>query len=400
MTKIKIDASAEIFLRNQGRELSSIPALGEHVQLRNTANLSKGATAIDVTDEVHSDIRFICERAARIAQLDVCGIDLIAEDISQPASGQSLGIIEVNAAPGIRMHHYPTVGQPRDAGGAIVDHLFPNPAQARIPIVSITGTNGKTTVTRMIAHGLKSRFDFVGMTNSSGIYINEHLIQKGDTTGPHSARMILDDPSVNVAVLETARGGILRRGIGFDWSDVGVITNVQPDHIGQDGIESVQDILKIKAVIAEQVRDGGTLVLNADDELVLSLLDRPSVRAEHKRVMLFSMDSSHPRILAHVQTGGTAFVFQDGQIVEMQGDVSTARPIMAASLIKSTIGATSHYQISNSLAATAALRALELDQSEISQGLSSFDSITNNAGRANLYRVGKGFVMVDYGHNP
>ena len=399
ITKITIDAAAEGFLRRSGIRLDAIPEAGVHVPLRNTANLSKGGTATDVTDDVHPEIRMICERAARAVGLDVCGVDLIAEDIRLPLTEQRGAVIEMNAAPGIRMHHYPAAGNPRDAGAAIIEHLFPHGASGRIPIVSITGTNGKTTVTRMIGHLLhdngKRR---VGMTTSSGVFLGKTEIARGDTTGPASARMILEDPWVDFAVLETARGGILRRGLGYDWSDVGIVTNVQADHIGQDGIETIDDILKIKALIAERVREGGTLVLNAEDERVAGLADRPSVEAGKKRVVFFALDERNPILQRHLRTGGRAYFPRRGMLIESQGGIEL--PLAHIERIPATVAGTADYQIANALAAAAAARALGLLPEEIQRGLGSFHPNTNNSGRGNFYRAGKGLVMIDYGHNP
>ncbi len=398
MTKIKIDRAALGHLERCGITLDSVPPRETKVQLRNIANLSKGGSATDVTDDVHPEIRSLCERVSRIVNLDVCGIDVIAEDISAPLSSQRGGVIEVNAAPGIRMHHYPTVGKPRDVGAAIIDHLFPNQNQGRIPIVSITGTNGKTTITRMIGHVLTEADKRVGMTTSAGIYLGNDRIADGDTTGPHSARMVLEDPWVDVAVLETARGGIMRRGLGYDWSDVGVITNIQPDHFGQDGIESLEDILKVKSLIAERVREGGTLILNAEDANVASLLHLPRVNAERKHVVFFAVKGQNAVMQSHLRKGGTGYYIRAGLFYENRRGIET--PIGRVDAVPATISGTATYQIANALAAIAATRALGTEIDQIRSGLASFHPIRNNSGRGNFYRVGKGYIVVDYGHNP
>src|SRR5678810_388044 len=255
--------------------LDTIPQRGEHVTLSNRSNLSTGATAQDVTDKVHPSIAKLCGRAARLIGLDVCGVDLVIPDIGTPIT--SGGVIEVNACPGLRMHHYPSAGMPRDVGQAVVDSIYPPGAPSRVPIISITGTNGKTTVTRMIGYVLGKTNLCVGMTTTDGIYVGGEQVVEGDTTGPQSAQVVLSDPAVEVAVLETARGGIIRRGLGYDWSDIGVMTNISDDHVGQDGIKSVEDVLFIKSLVAERVKEGGTLVLNADDEHLARLMENDRV---------------------------------------------------------------------------------------------------------------------------
>ena len=286
------DAAVLAELDDQGLTLAAVPEEGRVVRLTQGANLSTGGSAADVTDVVHPQVRALCERAARVIGLDICGIDLILPDISQPVPKRGGGIVEVNAGPGLRMHQFPSEGQPRDVGAAIVDMLFPGGSDGRIPIVAVTGTNGKTTVTRMIAHALASTGKTVGMTTTSGIHVGVREVAHGDMTGPLSAQAILCDPAVEVAVLETARGGIVRGGLGYDWSDVAVMTNVQLDHVGQDGIEDLDDILHIKSLVVERVRDGGTVVLNADDPLVLSLAERPDLARRGCRVVLFSLEAS------------------------------------------------------------------------------------------------------------
>jgi cyanophycin synthetase len=261
LTKIEIDELLIECLRKNHFTLESIPQAGETVWLRETANLSTGGTAADVTDIVHPQIRALCERIARFTGLDICGIDFIHSDISKPLERGS-GVIEVNAGPGLRMHIAPTEGKGRDVGGEIIDMLYPPGTNSRIPIVAITGTNGKTTTTRLTGHLFASQTrKVVGMTTSDGVSIGKECVSQGDTTGPVSAQLVLSDPSVEIAVLETARGGLMRGGLAYDWSDVGIITNLKPDHIGQDGIEDIEDIIRVKSLVAERVREGGTLVL-------------------------------------------------------------------------------------------------------------------------------------------
>jgi cyanophycin synthetase len=398
LTRIEIDDAAACYLRRAGIELDSVPEAGRRIQLRETANLSTGGKAVDVTDLVHPDFRSICERAALVVGLDIAGIDLIASDISRSPELQRAAIIEVNAGPGIRMHHFPSEGQPRDVAATIVENMFPEGSNGRVPVIGITGTNGKTTVTRMIGHLFVRKGMGVGMTTSDGIYFNKQLLHRGDTTGPASARVVLADPRVEVAVLETARGGIVRRGIGYDLSDVGVITNIQPDHIGQDGIETVEDILRIKSLVAETVQPGGSLVLNADDPLVLSLREKESVRASEKKVVLFSLDAENPEIVRHVEAGGTAYFVRDGMMIEVRGGETTA--IAPVASIPATFAGSAAYQIANAMAAVAAGRAVGLTIDEARVGIQSFHPVLDNSGRTNAYRVGGGYVFIDYAHNP
>src|SRR5215213_287665 len=319
LTKIKKDDEIlRAFMRKEGWGMGDVPGEGERVMLCAGMNLSTGGTAKDVTDEVHPTVKSLCERAARIMGMDVCGVDLVVEDIAEPNGGTG-GVIEINAAPGLRMHQFPGEGEPRDVGEAIVEMLYPEGVPSRIPVISVTGTNGKTTVTRMLSHLLIESGLQTGTTTTDGIYLNGERVVRGDTTGPVSALTVLEDRGVEVAVLETARGGIVRRGLGYDWSDVGVMTNVGADHIGQDGIESVEDILWIKSLVAERVREGGTLVLNADDELLARLPERRAVKRVPKRYVYFSLRPDTPILREHCDAGGVGYFFRDGRIVELEG---------------------------------------------------------------------------------
>jgi cyanophycin synthetase len=398
LTRIEIDSILLAHLLKTGLSLDHIPHAGERVILREGINLSTGGTARDVTDLVHESVVRMCERAARIIGMDVCGIDLVLKDISEPLREDSGGIIELNASPGLRMHLYPGEGEPRDVGGAIVDMLYPEGTQARIPLISITGTNGKTTVTRMIGHAISNTGAVVGMTTTDGIYIGGERIVEGDTTGPHSARTVLSDTLVEVAVLETARGGITRRGLGYDSSDIAVMTNIQPDHLGQDGIESIEDLVYIKSLVAERVREGGTLILNADDEHLARLMENPRVNRLPKRVVYFSLRDNHLLIKRHVYAGGTAYFIRDGWIVESVAEVE--RAIAWVGEIPATMGGFAEFNMANALACLAALRAYGLSVEQAMQGLMTFYPEEQNAGRMNLYRVGEGYVLLDYGHNP
>jgi cyanophycin synthetase len=398
LTQIVVDEIMLACLAKAGRCLDDVPAAGEVVYLRESINLSTGGTARDVTDAVHASVRDMCERAARIVGLNICGVDLVMPDISKPVSEGGGGVIELNAAPGLRMHHFPSEGQARDVGAAIIEMLYPHGANGRIPVISVTGTNGKTTVTRMIAHVLNESGVTTGMTTTDGIYIGGRCIAEGDTTGPQSARTVLSDPSVEVAVLETARGGITRRGLGYDWSDVAVMTNIRPDHIGQDGIETLDDLVYIKSLVAERVRDGGTLILNADDEEVSRLLDIPRVREGEKRVVYFSAHENHLLIRRHLDEGGTACFVRDGWVVEAAGQEE--RRVLEVASVPATMAGTAKFQVSNVLAAVAACRSHGVAAEHLARSLAKFYSAEHNPGRGNLFRVASGgYVMLDYGHN-
>jgi cyanophycin synthetase len=396
MTKIHTDPLVIAILKRQGRALQDVPAEGELVLLRESANLSTGGEARDVTDRVHPSIRKICERAARVIGLDVCGVDLVVPDIEQPFT--TGGIVEVNAAPGIRMHHFPGEGESRDVGGAIIDMLYPAGAAKRVPVIAITGTNGKTTVTRMIGHAFRESGQTVGMTTTDGIWIGADEVARGDMTGPWSANVVLSDPSVDIAVLETARGGIMRGGLGFDWADVGVITNIDADHFGQDGIEDIEDIARVKRLIAERVREGGTLVLNADDDHVRAMAVHPRVTGVPKRIVYFSLNPANPVVRYHVERGGTALVLNGDWLEEHAGHTVTR--LACASTLPCTFGGTATFQIANILAAAAAARAAGLPADQLVRTLEAFDPSSHNSGRMNVFAVGGAYVVVDYGHNP
>ncbi|MBV9925184.1 MAG: cyanophycin synthetase [Acidobacteria bacterium] len=396
LTKIVVDEIVLAHLRKHGRALKDVPGAGEIITLRDGINLSTGGVARDVTDEVHPSVAQLCVRAARAVGLDICGVDLVVPEISAPF--ERGGVIELNASPGLRMHHHPSEGRPRDAGGRIVGMLFPE-GEGRVPLVSVTGTNGKTTVTRMTGHVLASKGSSVGVTTTDGIWVGGRQVAEGDTTGPHSARTVLADPTVEVAVLETARGGIARRGLGYDWSDVGVLTNIQPDHFGQDGIETLEDLVYIKSLVAERVRDGGTLVLNADDEQLARLADEPRVRADLKRVVYFSLRADHVLVRKHLDAGGTAFYVRDGRVYEATG--SEHWEVLSLADVPVTLGGTAEFQVANVLAAAAACRALAVGREQVAAGLKTFSAAADNPGRANIFRLASGgHAILDYGHNP
>jgi cyanophycin synthetase len=322
----------------------------------------------------------------------------VVEDITAPMDTRSGGIVEINAAPGIRMHHYPTQGQPRDVGAAIVDMLYAAGTPARIPVISTTGTNGKTTVTRMIGHALLHAGRHVGMTTTDGIWIGGEEIARGDMTGPWSAGVVLSDDSVDMAVLETARGGIFRSGLAYDWSDVSVMTNIELDHIGQDGIESIDDIVWIKQLVAERVREGGTLVLNADDRVLVELSRKERVLRVPKKIVFFSMDPTNTVVHEHVAAGGTAYVLDGAWIEEHAGGAQ--RRLVRAADIPVTLGGLAGFQVANAMAALAAVIAVGVDRDVAASGLRDFRSDRDNAGRMNLYCIDERYVLLDYAHNP
>jgi UDP-N-acetylmuramyl tripeptide synthase/D-alanine-D-alanine ligase-like ATP-grasp enzyme len=357
-----------------------------------------GGPARDVTDEVHPEVGRVCERAARVLGLDVCGFDLIAPDLAHPLPAARAGIIGVKAAPDLRLQQHPGTGRARDVGAAILDMLYPPGTPAHVPIVAVTGTNGKTTVTRMIGHVVTAAGRSAGVTTTDGITLAGARVVAGDTTGSSSARLVLSDPRVEVAVLETARGGIVRRGLGYDWSDVAVLTNIQADHLGQDGVQTLDDLLHIKALVAERVREGGTLVLNADDERLARLPQSPRLAGVHRRVVYFALSPDNPVVRRHVAAGGTACVLEQGWLVELAGD--SRRRVVPEAAILVTLGGAARFQTANALAATAACLALGLAPEQIAAGLAHFQGDGHNPGRTNLYEVGRGYVVVDYGHNP
>jgi cyanophycin synthetase len=399
LTKIRLSNTIMSGLAGLGWSLTDILEDGREIEIPNTMNLSTGGSAKDVTDEVHTSVRMMCERAARVVNLDINGVDLMLDDISRPVSEQpNGGIIEMNSGPGLRMHVHPSDGTPRDVCGAIIDMLYPNDAPSRIPIIAITGTNGKTTVTRLTSHILQRTGKNIGTTTTDGIMLNGESIVFGDTTGPASAKTVLGDKLVDIAVLETARGGLLRRGLGWDWCDIGVVLNITEDHIGQDGINSVKDLVENKSLIAERVRAGGTVVLNADDPESSALAHRPAVAQPQRRIVYFSTQESSPIVEAHLLGGGTAYLLRNGMICEAAGD--SVLPIMNPVEVPITINGTAEYQIQNVMAAVAVARAMEMEPVTIAAALETFSGGRDNRGRTNIYRVGDGCVILDYGHNP
>lgn len=393
LTKISIDKVAEQYLRKRGITLNYVPMDGEIVYLRENDNLSTGGVAIDVTDEIHEENKKLIAQAAGIIGLDVAGVDISTVDISKPLTETGGAIIEINAAPGIRMHHYPYQGTSRNVAKAIVDMLFPEESPSRIPIVSVTGTNGKTTTARMITHILRQMGNTVGMTTTSGIYINDELIKYGDNTGPISARTVLMDRRVEYAVLETARGGIVNRGLGYDVADVGIVTNITEDHLGIDEINTLEDLACVKSLVAEAVKKDGYAVLNADDQYCLSMRERIK-----SNVILFSLSTENEAVKEHVKNEGMA-IYSDGSTIFVN-KAGVELPFIEVKNIPAAINGILKHNISNSMAAIAGAIGMGISTESIIAGLSTFrsDSV-NNPGRFNIHDVNGIKVVLDYGHN-
>jgi cyanophycin synthetase len=394
LTQIQLDDSTDEMLARQGCTLETVLQPDQICYLRATANLSTGGIAIDRTDEIHPETVWLAERVSRIIDLDVAGIDVVTTDITQPLAAADGVIVEVNAAPGLRMHVAPSKGIARNVAAPILHMLFPPGTPTRIPIVAVTGTNGKTTTTRLIAHIFSQIYDSVGFTTTDGIYIGKHLIEKGDTTGPQSAQIILQDPTVDIAILETARGGILRSGLAFQQCDVGVILNVAADHLGLGDINSVDQMAKVKSVIAETVHADGYAVLNADDERVAAMADQVL-----GKVAYFSMDPENPLVRSHVQRGGIAAVYDEGCLAILQQD--WVHRIEKVERVPVTLGGCAPFMIANALAASLAAFVQGVKVEQIRAALQTFRaSAEQTPGRMNLFNLGHYHALVDYAHNP
>jgi cyanophycin synthetase len=393
LTRVPLDDGARETLAEQGCDFDSVPAAGVQVLLRGNANLSTGGTAEDETELVHPHTARLCVRAARRIGLDVAGIDLVCTDIGTPLAEQGGAIIEVNAAPGIRMHEWPSHGVARAAGQAIVDHLFAPGETGRIPVIAVTGTNGKTTTTLAIDHVLRQLGRRTGCATTEGVYIDGEPVLAGDCTGYWSAHTVLSDPDVDVAVLETARGGILRRGLCFDRCDVSVVLNVGADHLGQDGIDTVEALADVKCVVAEAATRA--VVLNAEDAHCVAMAARVDGAVE---VVYFSADPHHRVVAHHLKDGGRAVVLRHGAIWLLGR--GWAQPVVEVAQLPFTLGGKAPHNVSNALAAIAALVALGLPASDIARPLGGFRcSAQANPLRMNLFRVQGVQVLVDYAHN-
>jgi cyanophycin synthetase len=380
-------------LRKQGFDFDSVLPVGVAAELRGNANLSTGGTAEDVTDLLPESTRLLCVRAAAKIGLDVAGIDIVCRDIALPLEDQRGAVIEVNAAPGIRMHQYPSSGTPRDAGDAIVQGLMGD-SDGRIPTIAITGTNGKTTTTLLVGHTVRLAGKVAGVTTTEGVFIDGKQVAKGDCTGYWSARTVLGSPDVEFAVLETARGGILKRGLAFDRCDVGVVLNIADDHLGLDGVDTVEDLAQVKAVVATSASKA--VVLNAEDPLCVAMGRRTKPEAE---IVYFSMDPENPVFLEHLEEGGRGVYLQDNAVVVADGNLH--QELVRVESMPVAFGGRARFNIANSLAAAAALMASGFTNLQIATGLSTFVSNgRTNPLRTNMFDIRGVTVIVDYAHNP
>jgi cyanophycin synthetase len=394
LTKIVVNKTAIDVLGRQKLGLDSVLPAQAIAYLRATANLSTGGIAIDRTDDIHPENIWLMERVAKIIGLDIAGIDVVTPDISKPLRETDGVIVEVNAAPGFRMHVSPSRGLPRNVAAPVLDMLFPPGTPSRIPILAVTGTNGKTTTTRLLAHIYRQTGKTVGYTSTDAIYINDYCVEKGDNTGPYSAGVILRDPTVEVAVLETARGGILRAGLAFDTCDVGVVLNVAADHLGLGDIDTIEQMAKVKAVIAEVVHADGYAVLNADDPLVAAMAEKVQAK-----VAYFSMNPDNPIIQNHLRRNGIAAVYESGYLSILEG--SWTLRVEQATLIPMTMGGMAPFMIANGLAACLAAFVNGVDVERIRQGVRTFQtSAEQTPGRMNLFNLDRHHALIDYAHNP
>jgi cyanophycin synthetase len=394
LTKIRIDAIAEARLAAQGLAPDSIPPKGQRVVLRNNANLSTGGTATDVTDNVHPEVAARAIEAAQTVGLDICGVDVVCETVIRPLEEQNGGIVEVNAAPGLRMHLSPSFGTGRDVGQAVIDHMYPDGSNGRIPVIAVTGTNGKTTTVRLAAHLLKANGLRVGMTNTDGVYVNGRQIDSGDCSGPRSARNVLAHPDVDAAILETARGGLLREGLAFDRCDVAIVTNLGAgDHLGLNYITTLEDLKVLKRVIVLNVASTGTAVLNAADPAVADMA--PYCPGQ---VTFFARDGRHPVIATHRAQGKRAVFVERGDIVCVEGNFTKRLPLARVPLTrKGQIG----FQVENAMASVAAAWAVGVSWNAIQKGLASFINDQHGVpGRFNVFDYRGATLIADYGHNP
>jgi len=393
LTSIKVDDFTMDILNKKEYTLDTVLADKEELWLKPTANLSTGGTATDVTDFVHPTNVFMAERIARIIGLDICGIDIMAPDLSVPITENSGAILEVNAAPGFRMHLDPTEGLPRNVAEPVIDMLYPPGTSARIPIIAISGTNGKTTTTRLIAHIVKQMGHKVGYTTTDGVYIQNQLMVKGDCTGPVSAEFVLKDPTVDFAVLECARGGLLRAGLGFHNCDVAVVTNVAADHLGLQGIDTIEKLARVKGVVPQTVFPEGYAILNADDDLVYAMREGLDCK-----VALFSLHEDNPRIKDHCAKGGLAAVYEHGYVTILKGGWKIR--VEKVTNIPITFSGKAEFNISNVLGATLAAYVRDFKTEDIRLALQTFvPSPAMTPGRMNMFNFKNFTVMLDYAHN-
>jgi len=395
LTQITIDQFTQKMLDEKGYTLETIPMEGELVLLKPTANLSTGGTSTDVTDEMHPANIIMCERIAKIIGLDICGIDIMAPDLRTPVSENGGAILEVNAAPGFRMHIEPAEGLPRNVAEPVIDMLFPNRSEGRIPIIAITGTNGKTTTTRLTAHICKTAGKKVGYTTSDGVYIQNQLLMRGDCTGPLSAQFVLKDPTVDFAVLECARGGLLKSGLAFQNCNVSIVTNVTADHLGLGGIDTLEQMARVKAVIPETTFKSGFAILNAEDDLVYNMHEGLECN-----VAYFSMDENNPRIKAHCAEGGYAAVYENGYVTIMKGTWKIR--VAKVTDIPITYGGKALHNIMNTLPSVLATYLFkDISIEDIRTALTTFvPSASQTPGRLNLFEFRTFKFLVDFAHNP
>jgi cyanophycin synthetase len=392
LTKIKIDAELISCLLKRGLQLEHVPKKGEKIFLRENANLSTGGMAIDCTEEICEENIEYCINAAKILGLDICGIDICAKDISIPLHEDNGVVIEINAAPGIRMHHYPSKGKKRNVGKAILEMLYDQKPN-NIPIVSITGTNGKTTTTRLISHVLKKMGNNVGMTSTDGIYLNNRCMHKGDDTGFNSARTVLMNRDVDVAVLETARGGLVKKGLAYDLADVAVITNITNDHLELDGIDSMEQLSFVKALVGEAVKENGFVVVNADDEYSKTIINRFTAEK-----IYFSKSKENPLVQENISSGKIAIFLENDKIFVINNN--RKYEIISIKDLPISYGGKLEYNIENAMAACGGLVGLKVDYCMISKGFKDF-GLNNapNKGRFNVYNYNNRKVILDYAHN-
>jgi len=395
LTQITVNDLTKGIIKADGYTLDSVISEGEKLHLKDTANLSTGGTAEDVTDIVHPANVSMAERISKIIDLDICGIDIMTTDITKPLSETGGAVLEVNAGPGFRMHLAPTTGLPRNVAAPVIDKLFPKQGDTgRIPIIAISGTNGKTTTTRLIAHIAKMNGHRVGYTTSDGVYIQNRLLMKGDCTGPASAEFVLKDPTVNFAVLECARGGLLRAGLGFKKCDIGIVTNVTADHLGLKGIHTLEQLAKVKGVIPETVLPDGYAILNADDDLVYDMR-----RTVNCNVALFSMDENNPRIKALQRLNGITAIYENGYVTICRGEWKMR--VMKAENIPLTYGGKAKFMIQNVLPAILAANIQGISIEDMKAALETFiPSPSQTPGRLNLFKFNNFTILLDYAHNP